>query len=209
MNEKILYLEQRGCNDNAIPYDIKNYRINTIENIDIIYDGKNYNMFFEFTTNSHHKVRYNNKRTGEPLKHPVTETVVKNGIFVNTEFERQEGFWPDGKTPYIASYRNSKLEHEVWEKHYTYTRENILKIINAYSIEKYTKVVLIEEEAEKIINEIGGFREKDIIQNDCVYSATATETWNDEHKIVKAYKRENNKIVASCEVDLVTKRITG
>lgn len=207
MRENVLYLEERGCNDNKIPYDIKNHRISTIENIDIIYNGKKYNMFFEFTTNDHIKARYTNKRTGEPLNHPVTETVIKNGIFVDTQFERQEGFWQDGKTPFIASYRNSKLEREIWEKHYNYSKKSILEIINAYSVKKYAKVVLIEEEAKKIINEIGGWREKDILENDCVFRVG--ETWTDDHKIVVAYKRVNNKIVSSCEVDLITRKITG
>ena len=207
MRENILYLEERGCNDNKIPYDIKNHRIDTIENIDIVYNGKKYNMFFEFTTNDHWRMRYTNKRTGEPLKKPVTETILKNGIFVGTQFERQEGFWQDGKTPFFASYRNSKLEREIWEKHYNYSRKSILEIINAYSIKKYAKVVLIEEEATKIIKGIGGWRERNILENDCVFRIG--ETWNDDHKIVKACKRENNKIIETCEVDLITRKITG
>lgn len=46
---------EMGMNDNTITGDIKNHRVRVIENIDILYKGTAYNMFFEFTTGTHHR----------------------------------------------------------------------------------------------------------------------------------------------------------
>lgn len=220
--EKTLYLLEMGMNDSNITTDIKNHRIRTIENIDIFYNGKLYNMFFEFTQCNHYNYRTTNKRTGAPLKKAVRELIVKDGLHMDTQFEVLEKVFADG-TPFYASYRKCDLEKEVWNEHHEYTKKDILAIINRYAVEKYNKVVLIEEEATRIINQRGGFREKDIIakrdfQTEGSHYFKIGDTWTDDHKVVKVYRQEwenapgsGRRLVAthSCEVDLVTGKITG
>lgn len=220
-NNNTLYLLEMGMNDPQITTDIKNHRVRVVENIDIVYKGTAYNMFFEFMQGTHTQYRDTNKRTGAPLKKPVIDVVLKDALFVDTSFERPEtdttGFC------FRASYRKSDLERELWKEHHKYTRAAILEIINRYAIKKYNKVVLIEEEATKIINRVGGFREKDIIKKrdfqvdgDFYYTINDT-TWTPDHKVVKACRREweptkdGRKLVITdtCEVDLVTGKITG
>ena len=65
---RVLYLREMGWNDANIPTDIKNHRIRTIKNIDIMYKKESYNMFFEFTFWERHAYRTINKRTGKQLK---------------------------------------------------------------------------------------------------------------------------------------------
>lgn len=144
MKENVLYLMKMGMNDSSIATDIKNHRIRVIENIDIIYKGEKYNMFFEFTHGRHIRYRFTNKRTGAPLKKPVKEIILKDGLYIDTEFEKLEGTWKDG-TPRYSSWRNSDLEREIWEEHHAYTKNDILEIINRYKVgEKFTEVCLIE-----------------------------------------------------------------
>lgn len=64
----VLYLRKMGMDDDSIKTDVKNHRVRVIENIDIIYKGEKYNMFFEFTHGAHIRYRTANKRTGAPLK---------------------------------------------------------------------------------------------------------------------------------------------
>ena len=219
-NNNILYLREMGMNDNNIMTDVKNHRVRVLENIDIIYKGEKYNMFFEFTQGAHWIERTTNKRTGAPLKKPITETIIKDGLYIDTQFERPEAD-STGRT-WFASYRKCDLEREMWEEHHEYTRNDILDVINRYSTKKYNKVVLIEEETLNIINKIGGFREKDIIakrdfQTEGDYYMEIGDTWTDEHKTVKVNRREweeteNGRklvITKTCEVDLVTGKITG
>jgi hypothetical protein len=94
--------------------------------------------------------------------------------------------------------------------------------VNAYSIEKYDKVVLVEEETKNIINKIGGFREKDIIkkrdfrtEGDFYFKVGQ---WDEQHKVVEVIRQEWEQIdsktkhlvpTQSCAVDLVTKTICG
>jgi hypothetical protein len=218
---KTLYLLEMGMNDATINTDIKNHRIRTVENIDIIYKGKKYNMFFEFTHCEHWNYRKTNKRTGAPLKNPVKEIITKDGLHVETEFEVLEKVFADG-TPFYSSYRKCDLELEIWNKHYEYTKKNILEIVNKYAIEKYDKVVLIETEAKRIINNIGGFREKDMIKNrdfrtDGGFYMNIAE-WTPEHKIITVNRQEWEQVdtktrrlivTNTCDVDIETKRITG
>ena len=196
-----LYLMEMGCNDKDIKTDLQNHRVRVLENIDIVYKGKFYNMFFEFTTGNHWKVRTTNKRNGQPLKKPITETILRDALFVDTQFEKTET--DSSERAWEMSYSKTDLERENWEKHYKYTRENVLKVINTYAIEKYNKVILCEEEAKNIINRVGGFREKDILND---FYMQKGDTWTEEHKIIKVCKRDNSSF---CEVDLETGKITG
>lgn len=217
--KNILYLMEMGCNDPEIGTDIKNHRVRVLENIDILYKDKEYNMFFEFLHGVHWHYRTENKRNGAPLKKPVYTIDVNDGLFIDTQFERLEGTWSDG-TPYYSSWRKSDLEREFFNKHLEYTRKNILKVVNRYKVgEKFTEVCLIEETAANIIRKIGGWRELDILGNasrsnygECYFKKG--ETWTPEHKIVRVVKNRHDKSGKwltgdYCEVDLVTETITG
>ena len=214
-----LYLLEMGCNDPEINTDIKNHRVRVVENVDIIYKGKPYNMFFEFTQGNHWRYRTTNKRTGAPLKKPVYEVILKDALFIDTQFERLEGTWEDG-TPYYSSWRKSDLEREFWEEHHAYTKKDVLEVVNRYKVgEKFTDVCLIEETAANIIRKIGGWRELDILgkasrssYGECYFKIG--ETWTEDHKIVRVVKNrrdESGKWITGdfCEVDLVTEKITG
>lgn len=141
---KILYLLKMGCDDNNITTNIKNHRVRVIENIDISYKGKTYNMFFEFCQGAHRRYRKTNKRTGKPLKREVEEIIVKDGLYINTCFDKLERVAEDG-TPLYTSWRHSELENEFYNEHMEYTRENILEVVNRYKIgEPFTEVCLID-----------------------------------------------------------------
>lgn len=140
----VLYLRKMGMDDDAIKTDVKNHRVRVLENIDIIYKGEKYNMFFEFTHGAHRRYRTTNKRTGAPLKKAVEEIILKDGIYISTEFEKLEGTWKDG-TPYYSSWRNLDFESEFYNEHHAYTKKDILEIVNRYKVgEKFTDVCLIE-----------------------------------------------------------------
>ena len=141
---KTLYLLKMGCDDDNITTNIKNHRVRVIENIDIRYKGETYNMFFEFCQGAHHRYRTTNKRTGAPLKRGVEEIIVKDGLYVNTQFEKLERVAEDG-TPLFSCWRNAALEQEFYEEHHGYTREDILEVVNRYNIgEPFTEVCLID-----------------------------------------------------------------
>lgn len=206
--KNVLYMLEMGMNDNNIPTDIKNHRIRTIENIDIIFERTPYNMFFEFCFWERYRYRTENKRTGAPLKKPVREIVNPVGLTIDTQFERDEYDEIRGYK-YKSSWRLSSLERKIYDSkmNYCYTRADILKIINRFSIDHFDELVLIEERATEIINAVGGIREKTILKNDSYFQIS--DTWNDEHKIVKCIERVNYKPGASCEVDLITGKITN
>lgn len=141
---KTLYLLKMGCDDNNITTDIKNHRVRVLENIDICYEGKTYNMFFEFCQGAHRHYRTTNKRTGKPLKREVEEIIVKDGLYINTCFDKLERVAEDG-TPLYTSWRLGDLEKEFYEEHHAYTREDILEVVNRYKIgEPFTEVCLID-----------------------------------------------------------------
>lgn len=218
----VLYLREMGMNDDTIKTDVKNHRVRVIENIDIIYKGEKYNMFFEFTHGVHRRYRTTNKRTGAPFKKAVEEIILKDGIYIDTEFEKLEGTWKDG-TPYYSSWRNLDFESEFYNEHHAYTKKDILEIVNRYKVgEKFTDVCLIETTTAEIIRKKGGYREKEIlgdgknfqVDGDSYFSIG--DTWTEEHKTVRCNKevwvptRNGRKleVVDFCEVDLITGRIT-
>lgn len=141
---KTLYLLKMGCDDNDITTDIKNHRVRVVENIDICYKGKTYNMFFEFCQGAHRRYRTTNKRTEAPLKREVEEIIVKDGLYINTCFDKLERVAEDG-TPLYTSWRHNELEQEFYEEHREYTQKDILEVVNRYNIgEKYTNICLID-----------------------------------------------------------------
>lgn len=203
--ENVLYLLEMGCNDNSIPGDVKNHRVRVLENIDILFNGEKYNMFFEFSSCTHWHYRYNNLRTNKPLKKPVYVVDNANGLYINTQFEKTEE--RNGRK-WKSSWRNSKLEKEFWNEHHSFTSADILECINRYKIGKpFTSICLVEKAAADIINKIGGFREREILNGDSYFSVG--DTWNDDHKIMRCNKRVNGSVVDFCEVDLISGRITA
>lgn len=210
-----LYLREMGCDLNNGLTDVNNHRVRVIENIDIIYKGQPFNMFFEFLSWERYTYRTTNKRTGEPLKKAVKELVNINGIAVDTQFERDEVDERTGRT-WQSSWRACDLEKEISAKNYSFTRKDILSIINTYSVEKFDKVALVEEEARKITEKVGGYREKEILSNDSYMEIG--HTWNDQHKVVKVTERIKKETAPHCyqyttgdsfDVDLITGRICG
>lgn len=149
MKNNTLYLLKMGMDDSRLSHDIKNHRVRTIKNIDIIFNGEKYNMFFEFSEWASWRMRYTNKRTGAPLKKPITEIVNPCGLYIDTQFERQNpGEW------WTSSYRLLSLEKEVYADFLDYSKAAILEVINRYSVEKYNRVEIIDhEEAERITRE--------------------------------------------------------
>jgi hypothetical protein len=202
---KILYLREMGMDDAMIPGDIKNHRVRVLENIDIFYAGTAYNMFFEFCQWTRYTYRTTNKRTGAPLKKALRELVNPNAVCVDTQFEKEETA-RDGRK-WLSSWRNSALEKEIHAENPSFTRADILGIVNRYAIgAKYTKVVLIEEEARRIASTIGGFREKDILASDPVFEPGQ---WDEAHKVVRVTARREHKLADSFDVDLITGNICG
>lgn len=196
-------------NDNTITGDIKNHRIRTVENIDILYKGTTYNMFFEFTRGTHRRHRTTIKRT---------EIITENGLFIDTEYEKTE----PGRD-WKSSRRNSELEREFFSEHHEYTKKDILEVVNKYKTgEPFTDICLIEEAAREIIRKNGGWREKDILGENKDFQTEGSsyfeigETWTADHKTVRCNKQEweqtatGRKLVVTdfCEVDLVTGKIT-
>ena len=86
-----------------------------------------------------------------------------------------------------------------------YNKNEILDIINKYSVIEYQKIVVIEEQATEIIKKLGGFREKDILSRDPYFRVT--DEWNGNHKIIEVRARQGEK--NGCYIDLVTGKITG
>lgn len=213
MTDNYLYFECRGMNDNKIPGDIKNHRIDIMEKIDIVFEGKPYKMFFEFTTGTRFNYRKTHKITGKPLKHIVKECINNNGLWTDTQFEQPETgrYWDEKERcyktyNYESSWRLSKLDRVSHDENLSFCKHDILNLINRFSVKKYKGVILIEEEAATIINHTGGFREKDILAHDPYFKKG--DTWTDDHKIIEVCSRQKD-YVFSCQVDLVTGKITG
>ena len=202
---KTLYLEERGCAA-RFPYDLNNHRYTTVERVPVVMDRQLRQMYFEFSQYEAHRTRTENKRTGQPLKHPVRELVNPFALAVHTEYEITEYMY-DG-TPYTACYGCHKIERKSFEEAADFCKKNILHVVNEYAIDFYSKIVIIEQEAKRIIIDKGGNRELEILAADPVCKADL-ETWHDEHKVVYVYARRHHKLAERCEVDLVTGLIVG
>lgn len=208
MKKNTLWLLSMGMKNDDLN-DIKNHRVRVVENIDIERNGKAYNMFFEFTQWEVWRMRYTNKRTGAPLKKPIQEIINPMGLHIDTEYETVEtSYYYDGKQrkeyTYNSSWRCRDLEKEFYNDNLTFCKADILKAVNRYATKKFTRVCIIEQEIPRIVEKIGGFREKNIISGDWV--AYTQKTWNDDHKIVEVYDRTTK---TSFDLDLVTNTITG
>lgn len=214
MKKRILYLLEKGFYMNSAGSDIKNYRVNVLENVDIEYKGTLFNMFFSFSCYERYSYRTTNKRTGAPLKKMVKKLLLENGLWIDSEYSIIQKTL-NGNT-FEASFRNRELENEFFQECLSYSKANILKVVNRYKVgAKYEKVVLVKEEALKIIEEIGGYREK-FIAGDGVSTAErfmTIEEWTEDHKIVCFHyiEKDAERVTTekTCDIDLETRRITG
>lgn len=115
--------------------DIGNFRIAT-HNFKIKgKDGRNY--ILDFCCCTHYNYRTTHKITGRELKKPIREIITPCGIHLDTEYEKlsEDGF--------MLSYRNSKLEKEIFKMHLPYTKENVLKVVNYIAAEKFDAIEII------------------------------------------------------------------
>ena len=63
--------------------------------------------------------------------------------------------------------------------------------------------------AKSVIKSIGGYREKSILGSKTI-EYRQSETWNAEHKVVEVLgDKEPDGRRCKCEVDIVTRKITG
>ena len=132
---KILYLEKRGCDfwkDDklCILSDVGNYRVGSYDYSIKGKDGRDY--ILEFGHFDKYTYRKTNKRTNKPLKKEVRELTLENALHIDTQFECEEG-----------TFRNLKLETQIYNRNYTYTLENILNVVNEISVDLYTSIEFI------------------------------------------------------------------
>lgn len=132
LNEKVITLEKRGCdffkNDPIEKLsDVGNYRVGIYNNI----QGKDGNRYtLEFSKYDYYKYRDTTKNGSRKLKKAVKELVLRNKLSLNTEFEREDG----------SVLRNIELEKKISNMNLTYTKENILKVINYISKIQYSSI---------------------------------------------------------------------
>ena len=131
-DNKTLYLMAMGCDfwkddQEMLEYsDCQNYRIRGY-----IVDKYGRDLFVEFTRG--YKRRTTNKRTGEPLKKAIIEHDHK--LCVDTQYDNADGSW-----------RDCKLERELWEQDLTYCTEDILKAANYMAGgDKYSRVIICDK----------------------------------------------------------------
>lgn len=132
---KTLYLRKMGLDfweDEYAVSDIGNYRVRTPDECILGKDGKMYFLEFSLWRNRK-KARYTHKVTGKPLKNPVYEIINRQAVSIDTEFSDDRGSW-----------RNWKLEEELNAENYSYTKADILKIVNHISTEHYDEIVFID-----------------------------------------------------------------
>ena len=198
MKKNVLYLECRGCyfwDDDPVRNisDVGNYRICTIDTIIKGKDGNTY--FLEFGRYDRRETRYTHARTGKPLKHPKSEITVPNALHISTEFENDRGCWA-----------NLKLEKQIHDMKLTYTKANILKVVNEISTTQYDHIILVS--ADEIINKldfiysIGGYRERAILDD---LTEVKTKEYNKNYWVFTFYDTNGNTF----EYEYHTKRITN
>ena len=159
MYNGILFLEKMGCDfwkDETADSDVKNYRVRTHGEI---IPGKDGNMYFlEFHLwRDRKQVRYTHKITGKPLKHPAMDIINHNGMAIDTEFSNDNGGW-----------RNCTLEAELHTKNYSYTKADILTVVNEISTNTYSKIIFADHRAIEAVPHIltmAGYRERYILEN--------------------------------------------
>lgn len=148
-NEKILLLDARGCEFPKGKSDIGNYRVCTYGKIPC---ENRRAYFFEFTLWRSWIIRYNNKRTGAPLKHPKQEYTSDCAMYIDNEYD-------DGR----LSFRDLELSKKQNDPHNPrpHTFAALLEAVNAIAVEKYTHAAVIPHKAW----EMGGARERYAIEH--------------------------------------------
>ena len=128
---KTLFLEKRGCDfssrDDLQNFsDCENYRI-----CGYIVDKYGRNLFVEFSRG--YKYRWNNKRTGAPLKHgPIREH--DHALSLNTQYDNFNGSW-----------RDLELEKQVHTLDLNYTTTDILKAVDILAGPgEYTSIIICD-----------------------------------------------------------------
>ncbi len=133
---KALKLYKRGmdfCNNETVDSDVGNFRIVTGDYNIKAKDGNNY--FIEFSLWKNRKqARYNHKITGKPLKHIKYDVINKIGLYTNLQYKDKDG----------NCWGNCKFEQSINETNYSYTKDDILKVINKISIKQYDKIEIID-----------------------------------------------------------------
>lgn len=134
---KTLYLEKRGCDfyngaGIAKVSNVGNFRVGSYNYTINGKDGKKYVV--EFGHGTKRAVRTTNKRNGTPLKHHIVEIVKEYCLHIDTTYEK------DG-----MGLRNTTIETTVWAMNLDYTLENILKVVNMFSVEQYDKIEFVEK----------------------------------------------------------------
>lgn len=196
MFEKVLFLEKMGCdfwNDETADSDIKNYRVRTHGEIIPGKDGKIYFLEFHLWRNRK-QIRYTHKRTGRPLKHPAFDIINPQGVAIDTEYSDNNGCW-----------RNCKLEEQLTAKNYSYTKADILTIVNEISTNTYDRIIFADlraMEAVPHILTIAGHRETEILN----HLTEVTRTQADKNYLVYRFYGDNNNYF---EYEINSGRITG
>lgn len=198
-DNKTLYLMAMGCDfwkddlELLEHSDCQNYRIRGY-----IVDKYGRDLFVEFGAGC--KYRTTNKRTGQPLKKAILEH--KHKLCIDTQYDNADGSW-----------RDSKLERELWEQELTYCTEDILKAVNYMAGRKaYTAVVICDrlprvwgeqaaatEEIRAAVEKLGtekmleaaGFREKTAVENFVTY-----RTHEQDHTVELFYRRWNGEPIS-------------
>lgn len=193
-----LFLECRGCyfwKDDKINTlsDVGNYRVGVYDYPITLDDGRKF--ILEFGSYTRKEMRYTHKRTGAPLLHPKYETVLENALHIDTEFENERGCW-----------RDLKIENYFHDKKLTFTKANILAVVNELSVKKFDRVITVSN--EDIIARIpaiykkGGFREKFVIDN---LTEVRTAEYSKDYHVFKFIATDGH----SFEYEYNTDRITG
>lgn len=182
MYDGVLFLEKMGCNfwnDETAQSDIKNYRVRTHGEIIPGKDGRMY--FLEFSLwRDRKQVRYTHKITGKPLKHAAYDIINPNGIAIDTEFSNDNGSW-----------RNCTLEAALSAKNYSYTKADILTIVNSISTTAYSRIIFADHKAIKAVPHIltiAGYRERDILEN---LTEVTRERADKDYLVYRFYSGEN------------------
>lgn len=151
--------------------------LKTIEDVDIIYKDKEYNVRFKFYCQTVLKVRTINKRTGAKLKRPVYSTCNELAVYV---LYKKLVKTRDNQTPHYEWRYFEELEKELNQDRQTYTRENILKVVNLY------------KKGKKFID---------------VYFINDTALYTIAKNL--QYQKRNGRVIAicNCSVDIITGKI--
>lgn len=130
----ILYLKKMGLDFGAYETtnsDIENYRVRTLDECVPGKDGRLY--FLEFSLwRDRKQVRYHHKITKKPLKHPAYDIINPCAVAIDTEFTNENGSW-----------RNATLEEKLHAKNYSYTKADILAIVNEISTIEYDRIEFV------------------------------------------------------------------